>query len=381
VALQVALAVVLLMAGGVFLRSLMNAQRINLGFEPRHVVTASVDPGLHGYSPEAAGRFWERLTPQLVSIPGVESVSLASTVPFELNITRMSIGPEGYQPTIESGWPSVDRATVDADYFGTLAIPLLEGRDFGPSDRDGSPAVAIVNDELARRFWPQASAVGRRLVTPSGVCCQVIGVVRGSRSLTLGEDPKPQIYFAFRQSGARAGTMVLRTSGDERTALDGVRSAVGTLDSTLPLYNVSTMDAHVRVARLPAIASAVAVAIVGLVGLLLTGLGLYGSVAQVVASREKEIGVRRALGAGRGRVLWLVLRQACGLAALGSLAGFGAGLAAARVLRAFVYDVGAGDLLVVAAAPALIALVCAAAAGLPALAALRIDTARALRCE
>ena len=381
VVLQVGLATTLLMAGGVFFRSLLNAQRIDVGFDPRGVVTASVDPGLHGYSRAAAARFWERLRARLAALPRVESVSFASTVPFELNITRAAIGPQGYEPPADVGWPSIDWAAVDTGYFNALRIPLVEGRDFAASDREGSPATVIVNQELARRFWPGESAVGRQLVTPSGDRFAVAGVVRDSRSLTLGEGPKPYIYFSFRQSGAAAATIVLRTAGELRAALADVRAAVASLDATLPIYNASTMDDHVRVALLPSMASTAAVGIVGAIAVLLIAVGLYAIVVQVVGSREQEIGVRYALGARRQDVLWLVLRQATWLVALGLGAGYAGGVAASRALQAVVYGVRPGDPLVTLVAPALLAVVCGLAGGIPALAVLRIDTASVLRRE
>lgn len=380
VALQVALAMALLMAGGMFLRSLANAERIDPGFDPDGVVAVSVDPGLHGYDTDALARFWTRLVPELESRPRVASVSLASAVPFELNITRVSLAPGGYQPTEQSGWPSIDWAAVSNGYFRTLRIPFVEGRDFTQSDEDAVPPAAIVNDVLARQFWPGSSATGRRLVTSSGSTYQVIGVVRANRFLTIGEPLRPQVFFPFPRS-ATAATILLRTSGDEPSALGEVRASVARLDATLPLYNAATMNDRVRAALLPATAAAVSAAAIALIALLLIGLGLYGSVAHVVSGREHEIGIRRALGARSRDVLWLVLRQAAATSAIGAVAGFSAGLAAVRLLRTLVYDVGPADPLVTAAAPLLLLVACGAVATIPALAALRVDPARALRSE
>ncbi|MCA1560855.1 MAG: ABC transporter permease [Acidobacteria bacterium] len=234
VAGQVGLAMALLIAGGLFLRSLQNVHRLDIGFDPRGVVMTAADPGLHGYSLADARQFWRRASDRITALPNTESVSLASTVPFHLDIQQISMGPERYQPPAEGGWPSIDVATVDSAYFRTMGIPLLEGRDFSERDTEASPAVVIVNDVLARRFWPGTGAVGKRVATSDGRQYEVIGVARRTKHLTIGEDPKPYVYFPWRQTDGRAMTILVRGTGDPGSLLRQVRDALHATDPTLP---------------------------------------------------------------------------------------------------------------------------------------------------
>src|SRR5262249_46213117 len=187
-------------------------------------------------------QFWRRLVERLSELPGTQSVSLASTVPFELNITTINLAPEGYQALRDGGWPSVDFAIVDSAYFETLRIPLLEGRDFTARDSESSPPVVIVNDALARQFWPGTSTVGKRLTSREGRSLEVVGVAKRGKYLTLGEQPKPYVYFPLSQSDALAMTVLIRSTGNPTTVLQEIRDTVRTMDNTVPLYNVSSMS-------------------------------------------------------------------------------------------------------------------------------------------
>jgi hypothetical protein len=279
------------------------------------------------------------------------------------------------------GWPSTEFAVVDTGYFDTMRIPLVGGRDFTIGDADGSPAVAVVNDVLAHQFWGDGGAVGRHLVTRDGGRLQVVGVVRHSKYLSVGERPKPYVYFPLRQGGAEAMTIVARGSGDSGALLRAVGRAVRRLDPEAPLYDVTTMSQKVAMSLAPASGGAVALSIVAAVAVALTALGLFGSVAQGVSRRAYEIGVRRALGAPDASVVWLLVRDTMAPVVFGSLAGLVMSFVAQPVLRAVLYDVKPLDPLVVGLAPAIIVLVCATAAWLPSRRATRISAAAALRCE
>ena len=381
VAAQVALSTVVLIGGGLFLRSLQNAERLDVGFDPEGVVATSVDVGLQGYKSAEAKQFWRRLVDQLSTLPGTESVSLASTVPFELNITTTSLAPEGYQPPAEGGWPSIEFAIVDSGYFKTMRIPLLQGRDFSERDSESAPPVVVVNDVLARRFWPGTSAVGKRLMPPSGGGYVVIGVVKRGKYLTLGEEPKPYIYFPLRQTEVGAMAVLVRGKGDPSTLLREVRDTVRAMDHTVPLFNVTTMASHVGTALAPARAEAAVINIVGLVALALSGLGLYGMTAHTVSRRTHEMGVRRALGAQDHDVVLLVLGQAAGLVLVGLAGGIALGFTGSRLLRSLLYGIEPTDPLVFGLVPVLLVLVCVVASWAPAYRAVRIDVAAALRYE
>jgi predicted permease len=378
---QVTLSMVLLISGGLFLQSLRHATRIDLGFDPERVVMTAVDRGPQADADAASGQLWLRLIDRVAAIPRTQSVSLTSRVPLDLGIARGPIAPEGYRPPADGTWPSIEVATVDIGYFSTMRIPLLEGRDFGERDTDTTPPVVIVNDVLAGRFWPDASAVGKRVVVRGGRPAEVIGVVRRSRYLSLGEPPTPHIYFPLRQGRARAMTIVARGTGNPTTYLHEVYAAVHAADPATPLYDVTTMSDHVAVALAPATGGAAVFAIVGVIGLVLTALGLYGTIAQTVSRRTYEIGVRRALGAENGHVAWLVVRAAAGLVLIGLTMGVVLGLIGSRLLRALLFGVETADPLVFGLTPIVLVVVCVVAAAVPTYRAVRINAATALRYE
>jgi len=262
-----------------------------------------------------------------------------------------------------------------------MGIPLVDGRDFDERDTESSPPVVVVNDVLARQFWPGTSAVGRRVTIPGGDGFQVIGVSRYAKHLALGEAPEPYVHFPLRQREAPAMTILVRGSGEPAALTREIRETVRTMDETLPLYNVSTMTDRVAVALLPARTGATAVNAIGLVALLLASLGLYATMAQVVGGRTREIDVRRALGAQDRDVVRLVVRQSGRHVLVGLVAGVLLGLAGSRVLGGLLYGVSAMDPVVFGVAPAALLLVAVVAAWVPARKAVRIDPTTALRHE
>jgi predicted permease len=382
VAMQVALSMALLACGGLFLRSLQHARQIDLGFNPDRLVTTSVDVSLHDRSREEGQRFWTRLLEDVRQLPRTESASLTTRLPLDLGLVMQAIAPEGFQPPAGRGWPATEVATIETDYLRTVGTPLVEGREFTDRDTASAPLVIVLNDVLARQFWPNASAIGRHVVNASGDRYEVVGVARRSKYFSLGEDPRPYAFFPLRQGGARAMTLVARARRGEPAAfLREIGDAIRRLDPAAPLYDVTTMAERVAMARAPASGGAAALGIVGVVALALTALGLYGVVAQTVEHRTYEIGVRRALGAQDRDVARLVVAGAVGLVMLGMGAGLGAGLVSARLLQRLLYDVDPADPIVFGAAPAVLLAVCLLAACVPTWRATRINAAAALRCQ
>ena len=380
-AAQVAVSMVLIAGGGLFVRSLQHARQIDLGFEPAGLVTTSIDLGLQGYSMADSQRVWDRLIADIRRLPRTQSASLTTRAPLDLGMVETTLAPEGYQPAEGRGWPAVEAASVAPAFFHTLRIPLLEGREFSDRDRATSPDVVILNDVLAHQFWPGGRATGRYVTTSHGGRSEVIGVVRRTKYLSIGEDPKPYAYFPIAQSGARSLTIVARGSGDARAYLREIGDAVHAVDPAAPLYDVTTMGERIALSMAPTLGGVAALTIVGLMALALTSVGLYGAVAQTVSRRTYEIGVRRALGAQDRDVAWLVVGQAMGLVLLGIVCGLTAGLGSARFLRSLLYGVDLADPVVFVAAPVVLTLICAVAAWLPARRAIRINAAAALRCE
>jgi predicted permease len=379
---QIAVSMVLLAGGGLFLRSLQHARGIDLGFDPSGVVATSIDTSLRGYSAATSNAFWQRLREAVRRLPQTESASLAARLPLDLGISRTTLGAEGYMPPAGQSWPMTEFTRVDTDYFRTMRIPLVEGRDFTEYDTERSPDVVVLNDVIARQFWPTArSVVGRHVVTPAGDRYEVVGVARRSKYFSVGEDPKPYVYFPLRQGAARTMTVVARASGDPGAYLRQLVQRIRELDPVVPVYDVTTMSERVATSLAPATGGATTLAIVGALALILTALGLYGVVAQTVGRRTYEIGVRRALGAQDSDVVWLVMRDATALVGLGLCCGVGLGLGSGHLLRAVLYSVDTADPVVFGIAPLVLVVVCLAAAWVPTWRAVRINTATALRYE
>lgn len=374
---QVAVSMMLFVCFALFARSLQHAGAIDVGFDPSGVVAASIDRRATPAATDAA--FWAHLLQDVRLIPGVESRSLTTRLPLELGIVATSLAPEGFTPTAGAGWPSVDFAMVSGGYFETLRIPLVAGRDFSDRDADGDRTVAIVNDVLARRYWPDEEAVGRHAVSRQGERVRIVGVVRASKYLSIGEVPKPYVYFPLPLATTRGATIVARGSGDATALLRSIGEAVRRLDPQAPLYEQTTMSTRVAISLAPARAGAMTLGFLAAIAIAMTAVGLFGAVAQTVTRRTYEIGVRRALGAPDRSVVWLMMRDMLAPTIVGSVFGLATALAAQPLLRVVLYDVSTIDPLVVGLAPAATVLLCAVAAWLPARRAVRISPAGALR--
>jgi predicted permease len=270
--------------------------------------------------------------------------------------------------------------TVDAGYFETMEIPLVQGRAFDSRDREGSAPVAIVNESFARRFWPGENPIGRRFSSRRGGAREVIGVAKDGKYWSLTEAPQPHFYEPFAQAYEPDMVLVVRAAGDARSILPALIREAHALDPELPV-EANTMAEHLGYALLPQRVGATVLGVFGLVAALLAAFGLYGVMSYVVSQRTAEIGIRMALGARSRDVRMLVVRRALAL----TVAGLGIGLisaaAATRLLGAFLVDVSPTDPTTLATVAALFAVVAVLASWLPASRAAAVDPMRALRTE
>jgi putative ABC transport system permease protein len=380
VTIEVALALVLLVGASLMTRSFMKLLQVNPGFEPNHLVAAQVFlPTTKYRERQSLVRFFEDVVADLRASAGVRSASAISILPMQ-EVTVASALPftvEG-QPPPRNEDPLADVRIVAPGYFETMKIPLIEGRTLDDHDGEDAPRASVINETMARRYFPDGSVIGRVIQNPHGKST-VVGVVADVRSEGLAAEPKKQVYLPMRQSPSAAMTLVARTGGDPEGLAGTIRRAVQGVDAEQPLYNLSTLDQLLaRAVFLPRVSTQLLSAF-AIAALVLAALGIYGVLSYSISQRTREIGLRMALGAGTTQTIGLVVRDSLGFL----LAGVGAGLVAAilltRSLARILYGVGPFDLVSFALAAAILLVVGLAATLLPARRATRVSPVIALR--
>ncbi len=380
VAGQIALSLVLLIGASLFLKSLSAAQDVDPGFDADSVLLASVDPNLQGYDQARARGFYQRLASAASSLPGVVSVGLADAAPIQLGTQQWDVESEGYVPAPDER-KNVDYAVVTPGYFETLGIPILGGRDFGAEDGPEGRGSLLVNETMARRFWPGVDPIGRPIRT-GGRDRIVVGVVADSKVYSLGERPLAYMYFPYEQTSHGAAlTLFLRTRENPLALGEPLRAEVRALDASLPLYDIQTMHERLAFGLLPSRLSASVLGAFGIVALLMASIGLYGVTAYGVAQRTREIGLRMALGAAAPDVLRLVLRRVAAMTTVGLAIGIAGGVLLGYSARGLLFGTGSTDVTTYITATLVIALSTFLAGFLPARRASGIDPMTALRYQ
>ncbi len=384
VAAQMAMTVLLLVAAGLFLRTLISARSIDPGFNPDGVVTLSLDLDLHGYDAEAGRRFLRELDGVLAATPGVEASSTAAILPLGLpaNIGFGGVNVEGFEPPEGSGSWDGSVNIVSPGYFETLEIPLLQGRDFDERDNGSSPRVAIINETMANHFWPGGDAVGRTFLTGTfaeGTPWRVIGVARDAKYQSLAGETPFFMYVSVQQRYRSQMSLMVKAADAGSPPLGAIRAAIDRLDPDLPFLEVVSLAEYVEIGFLPQRVAGTVAGILGAVGLLLGTVGIYGVTAYAVGQRVREIGIRKALGARGDMVVRMVVRQGMRAPAVGIAAGLLLALAASRVLGTLLIGVRPGDPLTFLGVVGILAGVALLANYVPARRAARVDPMIALR--
>ncbi|HEX5727660.1 MAG TPA: ABC transporter permease [Longimicrobiaceae bacterium] len=378
---QVALCMVLLAVAALFLRSLANARAVDPGFDPAPILNLGVDLGLGRYDERTGPEYYRRLLEAARALPGVEGASLQHVVPLTGTNMESSFLMEGDGPGAERRRTNFN--VVGADFFRVTGVPVLRGREFGAADRPGTPEPAVVNETFARRWFPGGDAVGRRITLDQagGPYATIVGVVRDAKYVSLGEDPRPMLYLSFSHNYRDAMTLHLRARGGPVALADPLLAAARALDPALPLPRPRTMPEELRFALLPSRVAAAVLGGFGALALLLAAVGIYGVVSYGVGQRTREIGIRAALGAGRGAVVRLVLGESLRTVAVGGAVGIALALLAGVVVRGLLYGVSPADPAVLLGTPLLLGAVALLASWLPARRAARVDPMIALRAE
>jgi predicted permease len=383
-AAQVSLSLLLLIGAGLFVRSVANLKDLNPGFEISNLLSFSVDPTLNGYQTERAKQFYKQLTHDLAALPGVQSAALCVVAPLNYDEWDSTVTVEGYAAKPgENMNPWVNH--VSPGFFATLKIPLYAGREFTEQD-SGAHKVAIVNQKFAQHYFGAQPAVGRHIGlggdpgTKTDI--EIIGVVRDTRYMTMHQDPPRQVFFPYLQNDwAGSMTAYVRTDLSPQQMFPLLRAVVRKINPNLPVFLMKTEERQRDDSLAIELLAARLSSAFGTLATVLAGIGLYGVMGFVVARRTREIGIRMALGADTGNVIWLVMREVLLLAGAGIAVGLPAALAVTRLVASQLFGVRPNDPATIAAATAGIAAIAMLSGFIPARRATRVDPVTAIRCE
>jgi putative ABC transport system permease protein len=381
---ETALGLVLLIGSGLFIRSFVRVLSVDPGFDRRHVLTADLSyPSGKGYADNVA-RFYGQLLPQLAALPGVKSAAAGWPLPFSGSHIGVTFEIDG-RPTPKGDEPASDVSVATPNFFNTLRIPILRGRDFTVTDSSTSTPVVIVSESWAKKFFPGEDPIGKHIKPGLSdglhqeTMHEIIGIVGDVKQRSLTKDARPMFYLPLSQCGVTAPTLVLRSTGDPVALTIPLRTLIGSTNRNVPVYHVHTLEDLLSAAASAPRFTTLLLSSFAAMALLLSAVGLYAVLSYMVAQRTSEMGLRMALGAQRGDLLALILRRGLLLASIGAAIGLAASTVLSRLVSSQLYGIHAFDLLTYLGVTALLVAVSAIASLSPAWRAARIDPMKTLR--
>jgi putative ABC transport system permease protein len=389
---EIALALVLLVGAGLLLKSYARVQNIDPGFDRHNVLTAEIDLPDTKYPPRGSSdynhgqaiiNFWNEALRRVRQLPGVEAAGGTIVLPLSGSNTDSSFAIEGRSTGAKQPTPDEELRTISPDYFRVIKTPLLRGRFFAESDNIDAPGVVIINDALAKKYWPNEDALGKRITfsdtrKPDPKWLTIVGIVRSIRHRALDVDPQPEYYLPLAQDPERTMVLTVRSTQDPRTLTSAIRREIQSIDPDQPIANVRTLEAVTADSIAPRRMSVLLLGAFAAIALLLAGVGIYGVISYLVVQRTHEIGVRMALGAQRHDVLRLVVGHALKLVGIGTAIGLVLAFLSTRTLSALLYSVGTFDATTFVFVTVTLAAVALLASYIPALRATRADPMIAL---
>ena len=373
VVVQIVVSLVLLISTGLFLRAFQRGEAISQNFRSDRILLLNLNPTQYGYTVKYSKAFYRELLARVGATPGVESVTLSNMLPLTMDRSTTMVRIEGRKPK------SLQRYVVADGYFQTLNIPILRGRQFEATDSDSSRRVAIINQTMARTYWPDENPLGKVLQMDQPY--EVVGVASDGPYNSSGPAAEPQVYLSLYQRSDEKVSLIVRTSGEPKTMISAVQREIKELGGNLPIFDFKTLDDLAKSQLVLVKAAASLLSLLSLIGLLVASIGIYGVTSYAFSQRKREIGIRMSLGAQRSEILKLIMKEGTSLALVGIIIGVLLALATTHFLSSLLYGVSAVDPMVFLSVAALLAVVALGASLVPAIQAATSNPVDALRHE
>jgi predicted permease len=375
VVMQIVASLVLLISAGLAVRSFQKGQAISQNFKSDHILLLNLSPRKYGYSVNYTKTFYRELVTRIKATPGVDSVTLSNLLPLTIERSTVMARIEGKEPQ------HLQCSSVADGYFQTLKIPIVRGREFGTTDDDASRKVVIVNETMARTYWPGESPLGKLLHRGNNSAYEIVGVAKDSPYHNFGKASEPYLYFWLYQEPEKNVSLIIRTTAEPQKMITSVQREIKGLGANLPIFDFKTLDEVSKNQMVPVKAAAALLGLLSLIGLLVASIGIYGVTSYAFTQRRREIGIRMSLGAQRADILKLIMKEGVSLALVGIAIGLLLTLGTTHFVSSFLYGVSPVDPIVFLTVAVLLVLVALSASLSPAILAANSNPVDALRHE